>query len=494
MSAHPHTSACDLIVRPEFRLFSDSQLHEVHQAALEVLWTVGGRIYDPGSLDMLHVAGCPVDDGNRVRIPAALVEDCLATVPPRIVLHRRDGQPALYLEERNTYFGTGSDLLNIIDLETGKRRPTRLRDVEEMALVADALPNIDFIMSMSLGAELPQALADRYNYRAMVTHSTKPIVYTAWDLQGARDIIAMAEAVAGGEEALAQAPTLLAYLEPSSPLKHSETALQKLLFLASKNMPYVYAPGALMGASAPATIAGGLAQCTAEQLTGLVLGQLQRRGSPFLWGSSCAPLDMRTMVNAYVAPEDFLHNAAMAELAHRLYHLPVWGFGGCSDSKLPDMQAAAEGALWCAMAAFAGNNLVHDCGYLESGLSGSFEMLLAADETIGLCRRFMAGFELSPAALALDVIRQVGPGGSFLDTEHTAQHFRQFWRPRWFDRQNFAGWEAAGSTSCEERMRAAVRRILAEHRVEPLPAQVLARLDAVLPPGRDHVRSALEPH
>ena len=208
---------------------------------------------------MLRAAGCPVDDGNRVRIPAALVEDCLATVPSRIILHRRDGEPALHLEDRNIYFDTGSDLMYLIDLETGERRPARLRDVEEMARVADALPNIDLIMSMALASDLPAAVVDRYAYRAMVTHTAKPIVYTTWDRAGARDIIAMAEAVAGGAEALARAPTLLAYLEPSSPLRHSEAALQKLLFLAGKGLPFVYAPGAVAGASAPATVAGGLA-------------------------------------------------------------------------------------------------------------------------------------------------------------------------------------------------------------------------------------------
>ncbi len=476
----PIPASAEGVARPEFRLLSDLQLRELHQAALDVLATAGGRIYDAEALELLRASGCPVSDGNLVKVPAALVEDAIAGAPSRIVLHRRDGEPALWLEGRNTYFGTGSDLINTIDLESGQRRPSRLADVEQMARVADALPNIDFVMSMALPSDVPAAVADRYSYRAMVTNTVKPIVYTAWDLAGARDIIAMAEAVAGGAEALALRPTLLAYLEPSSPLKHSETALQKLLFLAGKGLPFVYAPGAVMGASAPATIAGGLAQCAAEVLTGLVLGQLRRRGSPFLWGSSCSPLDMRTMVNAYMAPEDLLHNSAMAELAHRHYHLPVWGFGGCSDSKRPDMQAAAEGALWCAQAAFAGNNLVHDCGYLESGLTGSYEMLLAADETIGICRRFMAGFAFGPAALPLDAIREVGPGGSYLATSHTVEHFRDFWRPRWFDHQNHDAWQEAGALACEERLRRAARRILAEHRVEPLPAPILARLDAIV--------------
>ncbi|MDI7275752.1 MAG: trimethylamine methyltransferase family protein [Anaerolineae bacterium] len=468
------------IASPRLLMFSDSQLRRIHEAALRVLATAGGRIYDHEALEMLRRAGCPVSDGNLARIPAAVVEDALASVPPRIILHNRHGEPALWLEEKRTYFGTGSDLPNIIDLETGERRLARLADVESMARVADALPNIDFVMSMALPSDVPPALSDRYAYRAMVTNTTKPIVYTAWNLTGAQDIVAMAEAVAGGAEALAQAPTLLAYLEPSSPLRHSAEALQKLLFLAGKGLPFVYAPGAVGGASSPATVAGGLVQCTAEVLTGLVLGQLVRPGAPFMWGSSCAPLDMRTLVGPYAAPEDLLHNTAMAELARRLYNVPVWGFAGCSDSKRPDMQAAAEGALWVFQAALAGHNLVHDAGYLESGLTGSYEMLLLADEAISFVRRFMEGVTLEPEALGLDAIEAVGPGGSYLDSEHTLRHFRRFWRPRWFDRQNYDRWQASGALTCEERLRQAAREMLAGHRVAPLPQGVLEQLDAIV--------------
>jgi trimethylamine--corrinoid protein Co-methyltransferase len=298
-------------------------------------------------------------------------------------------------------------------------------------------------------------------------------------VEGARDIIAMAGAVAGGEEALAEAPTLLAYLEPTSPLRHSDAALRKVLFLAGKGLPFTYPTGASAGAVAPATQAGVLVQATAEVLPGLVLGQLKRPGSPFVWGASCSPLDMRSMVSPYTTPEEMLQDAAAAELAHRLYHVPAWSLAGAADSKVPDMQAAAEGAVSLAVAALAGANLVHDCGYLESGLSGSFETLLLSDETAGLCRRFMAGIDFSPEELALDVIRQVGPGGTYLSTEHTVRHFRGFWRPRWFDHETHDTWAAQGARPLEERLRETARQILAEHEVEPLPEPVLTRLDAI---------------
>lgn len=479
MSISPPDPGWTGTARPEFRLLSDAQLRQVHEAALEILWTVGSRFFDPESVQMLEAAGCLIEDGNLVKIPAALVEDCLSTVPSRIVLHSRDGEPALYLEDRNTYFGTGSDLLNIIDLETGTRRPSGLHDIEDMARVVDALPNMDFCMSMGSASEAPSERTDRYAYRAMVTHTAKPIVYTAWDVEGARDIISMAEAVAGGEEALAEAPTLLAYLEPTSPLRHSDAALRKLLFLAGKGLPYAYVTGASAGAVAPATQAGVLVQATADVLPGLVLGQLKRPGTPFLWGASCSPLDMRNMVSPYATPEEMLQDAAAAEIAHRFYHVPVWGLAGAADSKVPDMQAAAEGAVSLTVAALAGANLVHDCGYLESGLSGAFETLLLSDETAGLCRRFMAGINFSPEDLAVDVIREVGPGGTYLSTEHTVRHFREFWRPRWFDHETYETWAAKGSRTCEERLRDAARQILADQEVEPLPAPVLARLDAI---------------
>ena len=183
------------VATPMLNFISDSQLRSLHEAALYILGRVGARIYDREALELLRRAGCSVQDGNLAYLPAALVEDALASVPQRLLLHRRDGGEPLHLEGDNTYFGTGSDLPNILDLDSGERRPARLMDVEQMARLADALPNIDFVMSMALPGDVPAARSDRFSYSAMVNNTVKPIVYTAWDVQGAREIIAMAEAV-----------------------------------------------------------------------------------------------------------------------------------------------------------------------------------------------------------------------------------------------------------------------------------------------------------
>ncbi len=463
-----------------YRLLDDAQLEEIHLAALEILRRTGVRVDEAEALRLLQEAGCTVTDGNLVRFPAAVVEQALGKAPSRIVLCDRTGEPYAFLEGHRCYFGTGSDLPNTLDLETGERRPSLLSDVGNAARLVDALPHLDFVMSMALPSDVPPQTSDRHAFLAMVENTVKPIVFTAWDEGGVADILAMAEAVAGGPQELALRPFLLAYLEPSSPLRHSEAALHKLLRMADRGLPLVYAPGPLEGATAPVTPAGSLAMACAEVLSGLVIAQLRRPGTPFVWGSGSGPLDMRTMVGVYAGPEFMLHCMAMAELAHNYYRLPAWGFAGCSDSKQPDLQAGVESALWILWTALSGANLIHDVGYIESGLTCSYEMIVIGDEVIGLVRRLLQGIEITPETLALEAIHQVGPGGNFLKSPHTARHCREVWYPRLFDRHSYAAWAEAGRPDPVSQAREVARNILSTHRPAPLSPDVRETLHAIV--------------
>jgi trimethylamine--corrinoid protein Co-methyltransferase len=461
-------------------MLSDAQLDEVHGASLEILRRTGVQVYDAEAVELLRAAGCTVYGESLVRIPAAVVEDALRYAPSRVVLCDRTEEPRMFLEGCRSYFGTGSDLPNTRDLDTSERRPSLLSDVQHTARLVDALPNLDFAMSMALPSDVPPKTSDRHAFLAMLENTVKPIVYTAWDDAGLTDIIAMAEVVAGGKEALTLNPFMLAYLEPSSPLRHSRAVLRKMLRLADHGLPFVYAPAPVEGASAPATPAGSLAMANAEVLSGMVIAQLRRRGTPFVWGSGSGPLDMQTMVCGYGAPECMLQCMAMAELAHYYYHLPVWGFAGCSDSQLPDVQAGVEGALWILWAVLSGANLVHDVGYIEAGLTCSYEMIVICDEVIGLVRRLMAGMALSPETFALDLIHEVGPGGDYLGTDHTARHFREVWYPRIFNRQMHHAWRERGQRTALDVAREVARETIAGHRASPLEPEVHESLRAIV--------------
>ncbi len=464
---------------PTYRLLSDEQKGQIHNATLELLQRTGVNVLSVQVREMLSRAGCWVE-GERVRIGPERVKWALRTSPERVVLYNRDGEEEICLEGYRTYFGTGSDTPYLIDPHTGERRTTVLQDISNVARLVDALPNIHFLMCMGIASDVTNSISDLYHFREMVCNTSKPIVYTAWNARNLRRIIAMAETVAGGPAALQKSPFCALYSEPIAPLIHARESCEKLLIICEKGLPVVYTPGLITGASSPVTRAGAIVQANAELLSGLVICQLIREGTPVIAGAGgMMTMDMKTTVACYGAPEFMLDWTALCEMGH-FYRLPIFGFAGVSDAKIFDEQAAAEGALWVQLAAQAGGNLVHDMGYIESGLTASYEMLVTMDEVAGLVGRLMGGIEVSEETLALDLINEVGPGGHFLGETHTVRHFRKNWYPTLFDRQYRKTWSARGSLSLGERANRRVRQILQEHRPPELPLEIRSKLDESL--------------
>lgn len=462
---------------PQFRKLSEDQLERIHNASLEILDRTGVCLYEQEALDLLQKAGVKGFEGNRVRIPPGLVEWALSIVPRRVVLCDRNGRRVMPLERNNVFYGPGSDCPNILDHRTGVRRRGTLQDIVDGIRLCDALPNLDFLMSICIASDQDQETADRHQMRAMLMNSTKPILFVTTEFEGCVDVVAMAEAVAGGEEALRSNPIAACYINVTTPLRHNTEALQKLLFMAEKGLPTTYTPVVLRGINGPVTAAGALALANAGELAGLVLAQLKRQGAPvILSGGTNDMLDMRTLGDVYAAPEN---RVMCVEMAH-YYGLPVFGLGGASDSKVPDEQAAAEAAFSLLLESLAGSHLVHDVGYLESGLCNSLEQIAICDELINFVKRFMQGLEVSEETLALDVIDEVGPHGDFLGTKHTVEHFKEDWYPNLLDRNNFEGWEAEGGNTLRQRARARVDEILADHRPEPLPVDVQQKIDEIV--------------
>jgi trimethylamine--corrinoid protein Co-methyltransferase len=223
------------------------------------------------------------------------------------------------------------------------------------------------------------------------------------------------------------------------------------------------------------TIAGSLVLSNACQLAGLVLTQLKREGAPFIRGFGGSTMDMRTMVNLYAEPE---RSRANSDLAH-YYNLPVFGMSGCAESKQLDQQAAIEDALTLLMDALSGANLIHDVGYLESGMVGSLEAVVMCDEIIGWVKRHLEPVEVNADALAVDLIDQVGPDGSFLGTDHTMRHFREDWYPRYMDRHNFGEWEALGKPQMMDKIHSKVTEIISAPSEPVVPVEIAERVRAV---------------
>jgi len=461
-------------------MLSHEQCKTIHRASLEILRRTGVRVYHNEALELLCQTDALVTDEDLVRFPPGLVEWALKQAPSRIALCRRGSdRVAAPLEGQEVNFGTGSDCPNYLDPRTGQRRPFTSADVIDAIHVVDALPELSFCMSMGIPSDLETADVYRQQFALMLEHTTKPAVFVCDDRADCEAIAAMAAAAAGSMEQLRLNPTLLLYSEPSTPLKHSETATGKLLYMAEQALPIVHSPAPMMGGTAPVTPAGGLALGNAEVLSSLVMHQLKHPGAPFVYGSGLHHMDMKTTISVYGAPEFQLARVAVAQMG-RFYGLPTWGYAGHSDSCAMDEQAAADAAFSVLVALLAGHNLVHDVGYLEAGLTTSPEMIVFTAETISMMRHFMNGVPLDAGSLALEVIHQVGPGGDFLTAKHTLKHFRELWQPTLFSRQRAEDWIAQGSKRLGERLKEKTVAIIEEHQPEPLPDSVRSEIDYVL--------------
>ncbi|MFZ0545350.1 MAG: trimethylamine methyltransferase family protein [Candidatus Promineifilaceae bacterium] len=466
-------------IQPKLSMFSQNDCLRIHSASLDILHRTGVEVYCPPALELLKKAGAAVED-NLVKIPPSPVEWALASVPDQFNLYRRGSEEAaIVLDGRSCYFGPGSDTFRYLDPRSGERRNFKLADVAACARLCDALPEINFLMSMGVPRDVPD---DRYfwhQYATLLQNTTKPIVVVCDTLADLEAITAMFSAVAGGMDHLSQFPNMLLYSEPTSPLKHAQSATEKLLFCARNRIPITHSPAPMIGGTAPITLAGAVALGNAEVLSSLVMHQLQQAGAPFLYGHGVHHLDMKTMISVYGAPEFQLARLMAAEMG-RFYHLPVWGYAGHTDSKVVDGQAAADAQFSVMTALLAGTNLNHDVGYLEAGLATSPELIVLTNELIGMTRRFINGVRLDDESLALDVIHEVGPGGEFLSHDHTMAHWRDYWLPQNFDRQRLESWQEGGSVSINGRLREQAAALMDEHQVPPLPATTLKEIKQLL--------------
>jgi trimethylamine--corrinoid protein Co-methyltransferase len=368
----------------------------------------------------------------------------------------------------------------MIDPLTGKRRKYLRKDAGDVARVCDALPNIDFIESLGVINDVTADLADVYEFADMIANTGKPIVAWSYTLETCRDIHQIAMAVAGGEAAFRERPNYIFYAEPLSPLVANCEAAAKLIYCAQHSIPIVYTPCPMCGATAPTTSAGVLVTALCESLHGLVISQTIRPGVPFVMGGVVSIMDMKHSSLAYGAPELSLQSAALTEMGRHL-GLPVWSTAGCTDSKVVDEQAAIESAISILFAGLSGADLIHDVGFIEGAMTGSLQMATLSDEVISFVKRLLRGIEVSPETLASKVIDEVGPGGHFLGTDHTLNHFKhEFWFPRLLDRARWEEWQAHGARSMGERVQVHVEDILRNHRPVPLGPRVREQIDVIL--------------
>ena len=472
-----------LTQRSQLKLLSDQEVQRIHSESLCLLEEVGMKIQSRDALELLKEAGASVNfDKEHAYFPSSLVEEQIKHAPPSIQLFNREGHPAVLLEGNQIQFNPGSAATHILDRETGARRHPTVKDVIDFARVTDGLPFIDAQSTALIPADVPPLLADRYRLYLLLQHSTKPIITGTFALDAFDDMKQMLEVIAGGPKKLRDKPRAIFDTCPSAPLQWSELTVHDLLLGAAAGIPIELISMPQLGATGPITIAGSLVLHNAESLSGVVLTQLAKKGSPVIYGGSPTAVDMQYGTARLGAIESMMLTCAYAQIAKH-YNLPTHGYMGLSDAKISaDAQVGYEAATGFLLAAMAGINNIAGAGMLIFESTQSYEKLVIDDMLAGMVKRFITGFEVNDGSLALDELREVGArGGDFLRLRHTLAWFRKehYMPGKLVDRQPFESWQSQGALTSLDRARERVKEILTTHDVPKLNVSQLQDLNAI---------------
>ena len=408
---------------------------------------------------MLRSIGCRVESGNLVKIPARLVEQAIEWSPSTIPVYNTRGELQMTLEQGSVYFGAGGASPFMTESD-GSQTAMTSKECAEQAVVADALENIDFFMAMAHCGDFPVEVRDVFEILTVLSNTLKPIVITSNTQKSLDVIVEMCSVLSGSKEDFLDKPYLLYYTEPVTPLQHTKHSLDKLLSAADYGLPILNTPAPMAGGTAPITLSGTLISGFAELLSGMVLVQNYKRGTPMIFGGVFTTLDMRETTFTYGSPELQLMNSAIAEMA-RFYKVPSFGTAGETDAHEIDAQAAFECGQSILLNALSGSNLVHDVGWLSAAQATSNELLVLCDEMIGYARRYIAGINTNRIEQSVSELAEVGPGGSFINRDMTFELFRkEVWYPTLMSRQSHKSWLASDKKPLDERLKDEVDRIL----------------------------------
>lgn len=422
-------------VTPKYKLniLGEEKCRKIDEYARRIMEEVGMIVGDEEIKSCLLDSGAKELEKGYVSIPSSMVDKALASVPASFKLYSVNGDLAMDVNKKNKYFGGSTSSLSYIDPASGDAVAHTMETSSYVAKVADALPNVHYLASNGLISDCDPKIAGRMNFANTLKYTTKPMYFSPDYAPTYIDIIALAQDIKGGREALREKPFIFGYCEPVPPFYHSGDSLRKLLICSEAGVPCVYMPYSMRGGTAPIFMAAALAQNFAEILSGLVIQQLYYPGSVFITGSMPTILDMKTTTGSYGAPEFHFGIAASAELAD-FYKLPFFGTAGCTDSQRMDMQTASEVTMALLSSILTGADIIHDLGVMKHAAAISPELYVYTNEVLDMLHVYQEGIDCSDSAFLFDTIKKVGPRGNYLGEDSTVANFRNIWYSSIFDR------------------------------------------------------------
>jgi len=466
--------------RLSLNILSPADVQRLHQATLHIIENVGVRFPSRRALDIWQAHGAAVDRNTMiVKAPGQLIEAALKKAPPTYTLAARQPAQDLPLDGNHVFVGTDGCGVQVIDLESGELRRSRLQDVADITRLADYTPQVGFHWVAVSAQDKPAQSRGLHELKAIWENSTKHAqTESIYSEKEARAAVEMAAAIAGGRDALRQRPVLSVMQCTAPPLGHDGGSLEAALIAAEAGLPTGFMTMTSCLTTGPATLAGTLAVGNAEVISATALLQLAYPGTPVFYAAAQTASDPRSGAYTGGGPEDFLLGAATNVLSD-FYDIPLSMGSFATGAKEPNWQAGIDNSLSTFMASIVMSDMLLGVGLLHGSRIWSYEQMLMDCEIFDIVYKVMQGIVVDDETLALDVVAAVGPGGNYLAQKHTRRHMRDLWLPQYMDRRPYEVWQEKGD-GARDWARAEARRILATHQPEPLEPTLSKELDRII--------------
>jgi trimethylamine--corrinoid protein Co-methyltransferase len=470
------------ITNPKLRLeiLAPQEVKRIHDATLHIIANVGVRFPSKRALEIWESHGASVDhDKMIVKARPVLIEEALKTCPPVYTLAARDPAQDLPLDGNHVYVGTDGCGVEVLDIQNGQRRTSRLQDVADIARLADATEEIAFHWVPVSAQDMPPETRGLHEIKAIWENSTKHVqTESIYNVHEARAAIEMAIAIAGSKEALRQRPVLSLMECSAPPLAHDGGSLEAALLAAEYGIPTGFMTMAACLTTGPASVAGTLAVGNAEVIAATALLQLAFPGAPVFYAAAQTASDLRSGAYTGGGPEDFLFGAATNVLSD-FYNIPLSMGSFATGAKEPNWQAGLENSLSTFMASIVMSDMLLGVGFLHGSRIWSYAEMMMDCEIFSIIHKMMQGIVVDDETLALDIIAAVGPGGNFLSQKHTLKHMRDVFLPQFMDRRPYNEWEEKKDEARDWAL-AKARKILATHQPDPLDPNLSAELAKII--------------
>jgi trimethylamine--corrinoid protein Co-methyltransferase len=450
----------------------------IHRQSLKCLSDIGVLVHSDSVLNMLGKAGAQIDPKKMVaRLPEDMIMNAVKRTPKEFRLCARDWNNDVVLpSELYPYVSTNGLSVYMTDLETGKKRPTIRKDLSMFARLADGLEQIGFFWPQVTATEVPTDAHTIHELWVSLQNTTKHVQGDAVNARDARMQIALGALVVGGMEELRKRPIFSVTNCPIAPLSFEKGAVEAQVEFARAGIPTSSMSMSLSGMSSPVTVAGTIVNANAENLASITITQTAAPGAPHVYASESTPIDMNTGTINYAANESPMIASALAQMAKR-YGMPCMvGQWGC-DGDVPGMTASFNELATVALTMLSGTDCCSGMGGLESAKGGSLEQMVIDAYLWENFRPILRNMRITEETIALDVMKQVGQGGTYLTHPHTSRNFK---KELFFPDKRKLGWEMTRSTKMVKDAKKEVKRILKEHSVPEIDKGIIKEGDALI--------------